>query len=858
VSPFDEEQFRGLSEKEAHARLENAGYNELPSSQPRSVFRLALEMLREPMLFLLVAAGVIYLLLGDIQEAVVLCAFVWVVIGIDLYQKRKTERALDALRDLSSPRALVIRDGERKRIAGREVVTGDIVILNEGDRVPADAILVTATNLMIDESLLTGESVPVRKLAGTASRAHTQPGGDDLPFVYSGALVVHGSGIARVTQTGIHTELGKIGATLKSVSAEPTLLEKDTRRLVRAMATVGLSLCALFVVIYGATRGDWLRGFLAALAMAMSVLPEELPVVLTVFLALGARRLSRVNVLTRTGPAIETLGSTTVLCVDKTGTLTVNQMAVAKLYSNARMLDVSPDTGPALDEDWHDLVEYAILASHSEALDPMDRAIRKLGERSLSGTEHLHSDWSLIRQYPLAPKLLAISHVWKSPDGFEYVIAAKGAPEAITDLCHLPEAAAREVTSAASALAGDGLRVLGVAKSRFRPAELPSDQHDFAFEFVGLVALADPVRPSVPAAVLECQDAGIRVVMITGDYPATALNIAKQIGLSAAGEGLKGVMNGSTLREAGSAELEEMAAKVSVFARAVPEQKLQLVNALKANGEVVAMTGDGVNDAPALKAAHIGIAMGARGTDVAREASDLVLLDDDFASIVKAVRVGRRIFDNLKKATAYILAIHVPIAGLSFLPVLFGWPVILGPVHIAFLELIIDPACSIAFEAEEEEPGIMRRPPRASTDRLFERSLITLSLTQGLGMLIILLGIFTVSFYRGHGEDDTRALTFTSLVVTNLALIIANRSWSRSFGQLLRAPNPALWVIIGGALAILPTVLYVPFLRNLFHFSTLHADDLALCLGAACAAAAWFELLKFLYRRHSPIPSGRG
>ncbi|MEQ1945659.1 MAG: cation-translocating P-type ATPase [Bryobacteraceae bacterium] len=851
MAPFGEEQFRGLSEQEARARLGQSGYNELPSSKPRGIFRIAFEMLQEPMLLLLVAAGVIYFILGDLREAAVLCAFVGVVIGIDLYQKRKTERALDALRDLSSPRALVVRDGVRRRIAGREVVDGDIFILGEGDRVPADALLLSATNLTIDESLLTGESVPVRKLADVANGSVAHPGGDDLPYVYSGSLVVHGSGIARVTKTGIRTELGKIGATLQSVPKEPTLLEQDTARLVRGVATVGVTLCALFLVIYGVTRGDWLHGFLAALAMAMSVLPEELPVVLTVFLALGARRLSRVNVLTRTNPAIETLGSTTVLCVDKTGTLTQNQMAVARLYANTLTLEI-PSAAASLGEEWHDLTEFAVLASHSDALDPMDRAIRRLGDDALSGTEHLHGDWSLVKQYPLASQLLAISQVWKSPSGEDYVIAAKGAPEAIIELCHMPDASAREILSAASAFASDGLRVLGVAKSRFRPAELPSNQHDFVFEFVGLIALADPVRPAVPAAVRECQDAGIRVVMITGDYPATAMSIAKQIGLDTGGSAQgTHVLTGTQIRDASPQQLQEMAANVSVFARAVPEQKLFLVNALKARGEVVAMTGDGVNDAPALKAAHIGIAMGARGTDVAREASDLVLLDDDFTSIVAAVRLGRRIFDNLKKATSYVLAIHVPIAGLSFLPVLFGWPVILGPVQIAFLELIIDPACSIAFEAEEEEPGIMRRPPRASTDRLYERRLILLSLLQGFGILLILLGVFALNFYRGHGEEDARALTFTSLVVTNLVLIIANRSWSRSFGELLRTPNRALWIIVVGALVVLTGVLYIPFLRDLFHFSTPHLDDIALCLGAGAMAAVWFELLKFVYGKRS-------
>jgi len=827
--------------------LLESGYNELPASKPRTIFRIAVEMLREPMLLLLVACGAIYFLLGDVQEALVLAEFVFVVIGIELYQQHKTERALDALRDLSSPRALVIRDGERKRIAGREVVPGDFLVLGEGDRVPADAVLLSATNLTIDESMLTGESVPVRKMADGGEPAAQRPGGEDLPFVYSGTLVVHGSGNAEVSATGSRTELGKIGATLQSVKAEPTLLQRDTRLLVRNMATIGLSLCVIFLLIYGMTRGNWLRGFLAALTMAMSVLPEELPVVLTIFLALGAWRISRGNVLTRNTPAIETLGATTVLCVDKTGTLTTNQMEVGKLAVDGEILDVPAPSATPLPERWHRVLEYAILASDQEGFDPMDRAIHRLGKWALAGTEHLHRGWSLIRQYPLARDLLAISQVWSSPDGAQILIAAKGAPEAIMDLCHLEAARLAELSATVSRMAADGLRVLGVARAQSDVSVLPEHQHDFDFEFLGLIALADPLRATVPGAMRECATAGIRVVMITGDYPGTARSIARQAGLDKNSE----PMTGADLANLGDDSLPAHIAKVRVFARTVPEQKLRIVNALKARGEIVAMTGDGVNDAPALEAAHIGVAMGARGTDVAREAADLVLLDDDFSSIVRAVRVGRRIFDNLKKATMYILAIHVPIAGLSFLPVLFGWPLILGPVHIAFLELIVDPACSVVFEAEPEEEGIMRRPPRRTDDRLVSREVVGRSLLEGAGMLFILLVIFAVAFGRGQGEDDARALTFTALIGSNLALIVANRSWSVG-GTLHSRNNPAMWWVGGAAVVMLAAVLYLPYLRNLFHFSYLHPNDLALCAGAIALSFAWFESLKWFFRKKAP------
>ena len=834
----------GLSDLEAASRIERYGFNELPSSKPRSIFRIALEVVREPMLLLLLACGITYLFLGDIQEAVILLIFVVVVIAITLYQERKTERALEALRDLSSPRALVVRGGARKRIAGRNVVPGDILVLSEGDRVPADGVLLSATNLATDESLLTGESVPVRKQTGSSEAEMARPGGDDLPFIFSGTLVVRGTGLAIAESTGLQTELGRIGKSLQEQKQESTLVQRDTRHLVRVLALAAVGLCSLLVVIYGLSRGDWLRGFLAALTLAMAILPEELPVILTVFLALGAWRMSRNRVLTRHMPALEMLGAATALCVDKTGTLTMNRMSVTKLYARGETYDVSKERGSAIPEQFHQLAEFAMLASQPDPFDPMDRAIRKLGDDALQGTDHLHAGWNVVREYPLVKSLLAISEVWKSPDSSQCVIATKGAPEAIADLCHLLEQDRAKLNESVSGMGSEGLRVLGVAKARVPNTRLPDQQHDFDFEFLGLVALADPVRPAVPSAIQDCRTAGIRVIMITGDYPGTAVSIARQIGLESAA----GVITGAEVASMNDLTLRYRVQRANVFARAAPEQKLQLVNALKANGEIVAMTGDGVNDSPALKAAHIGIAMGQRGTDVAREAADLVLLDDDFSSIVQSVRLGRRIFDNLKKAMAYAFAVHVPIAGLSLCAVLFRWPLILEPVHVAFLELIIDPACSIVFEAEEEEPDIMQRPPRPATEHLFNKRMVIMSLLQGAGVLVILLAIFAIALHRGQGEQDARAITFTALVIANVALIAANRSWSRTIFAILRTRNPAMWWVAGSAFVFLALVLYVPFLKDLFHFNTLHPSDIGLCIGAGATTMVWFEILKAVQR----------
>ena len=806
------------------------------------------------MILLLLAAGTVYLVVGDLREALVLLFSVFVVIGISLYQNRKTERALAALQDLASPRALVLRGGRRRRIAGREVVRGDILVLSEGDRIPADATLLQASSLSADESLLTGESVPVRKVASDGATGRGRPGGDDQPFVYSGTLLVSGFAIARAEATGERTEIGKIGRSLQTIVPEKTRLQRETDRLVRRVAVVSVALCLTVVVLYGLTRESWLDGFLAGLALAMAVLPEEFPVVLTIFLALGAWRISRRRVLTRRLPAIESLGAATVLCTDKTGTLTENRMSVRKLSAGERLYEVSGEEKESLSEAFHELLEFGILASRRDAFDPMDQAIRDLGLRALSGTGRLHDDWDLVREYPLSPQLLAMSHVFRPPGSDAHVAAAKGAPEAIAGLCRLSPSESSDLSERVRVLAEEGLRILGVAKAGFRPSNLPASQHDFAFEFVGLIALADPVRPGVPAAIRECQAAGIRVVMITGDYPVTAANIARQIGLEGAGE--ISVLTGPELEEMDEEALRRRIGSANVVARVAPEQKLRLVRALKANGEVVAMTGDGVNDAPALKAADMGIAMGERGTDVAREAADLVLLDDDFSSIVAAVRMGRRIFDNLRKAVAYILAIHVPIAGMSLLPILFGWPLVLLPVHIVFLELIIDPACSLVFEAEEGETDVMQRPPRDPEEPLFSRRAVGIALLQGAGVLAIVLAVFAIALARGQGAEDARALAFTTLIVANLALILTNRSWSRTIVQSLRSPNAALLWVLGGAVAFLVSVLSLPFLRDLFRFSKLHLNDVAICLAAGIFTILWFEAFKVFRRKKALVPVG--
>jgi len=829
----------GLSSAEVEARLREDGYNELYASTRRRTVDIALGVVREPMFLLLIVAAVIYLILGDVREALVLAFWIIVIMGITIFQERKTERALEALRDLSSPRALVIRDGEQQRIAGREVVRDDCLIITEGDRVPADAVLHSCNDLMVDESLLSGESVPVRKAAWNGVQEITRPGGDDLPFVFAGTMLVQGRGVARVLATGARTEMGRIGKALQSVETDQTYLQRKAGNLIRNFAAVGLSVCALAVVLYGLTRGSWINGFLAGVALAMALLPEEIPVVLMVFLALGAWRMSQKRVLTRRMAAIEALGSATVLCADKTGTLTLNHMTVKRLCVGADSFDVDGQTDQLLPQKFHRLVRYSVLASETDPFDPMEKAFKTLGDRYLDHGARFEN-WTLAHEYSISPELLALSHVWHTAQGDQHMIATKGAPEAVADLCHFDSDQMQGLSAQVDAMARDGLRVLAVARARFDGDAWPPTQHDFDFDFLGLIGLADPVRPAVPAAIKECAQAGIKVVMITGDYPSTAQAVGRAIGLAANG----GILTGPELAALHEGELRRRIANTNIFARVLPEQKLNLVEAFKANGEIVAMTGDGVNDAPALKAAHIGIAMGGRGTDVAREAASLVLLDDDFATIVEAVGSGRRIFDNLQKAMAFIFAIHVPIAGLALVPLILNWPLVLTPVHIVFLELIIDPACSIAFEAEPAEANIMQKPPREPDTPLLGGRDILYSLLQGGAVLAIVLLVFGVALYRGQGADNARALTFSTLVLGMLGLISANRSWSRQLLFPWRTANPAFWWVISGALGFLAAVLYIPSLSKLFRFTVLHPDDLAVCFTAGAISFFLVEAIK--------------
>jgi P-type Ca2+ transporter type 2C len=799
---------KGLSAEQAKEALRRHGPNEIPSQAHRSGWRIAAEVLREPMFGLLAACAGLYLFLGDLREAAVLGVVVLGITGMTFWQERKTERALEALRDLSSPRALVLREGVPVRVPGREVVPGDVLLLEEGDRVPADAAVLEARGLSCDESLLTGESVPVPKSAWDGKTPAGRPGGDGEPFVWSGTLVVGGRGSAVAQATGPRTEMGRIGASLSSLASEKTALHKETGRLVRVMGGVALAACVLTAAAHGLARGSWTQGLLAGLTLAMSLVPEELPVILTVFLALGAWRMSARRVLARRAAAIEALGAATVLCSDKTGTLTQNRMTVVKAHAD----------GGA---DARAVLRLAALASREDPVDPMERAFHEAG-----GVAPAAEGLTLEREYPLERQRMG--RVWRDGSG-ALSAAAKGSPESMLELCRVPAARREAALALVREWGASGLRVLAVAGAR-PGAAAPERIDGLSWDWAGLAALADPLRPSARAAVAECRAAGLRVLIITGDHPATALGIARELGLP---EGA--ALTGAELAGLTPAERASRAREAVVAARVLPEQKLEIVRALQSAGEVVAMTGDGVNDAPALKAADIGVAMGGRGSDVAREAAGVVLLDDDFATLVAGVREGRRIFDNIRKAMGFVVAVHIPIAGAALTAAALGWPLLFMPMHVLFLEMVIDPACTLVFEADPEEGDVMARPPRPPSEPILDGGALQRAALRGAVALAAVLSAAGWGLRAGWPEGRVRAAAFSTLLLMNLGLILGSLAERRGLRATLRTGNRPLLYTAAGALAVLALSLSVPALTGLFHFEPLGREGFG-TLAAASAA----------------------
>lgn len=830
AAPIDMELQSGLTSTEARRRLGVFGPNSLPSARPPTLRDRVLRLAREPMLILLLLAAAIYFVLGSMAEGIMLMLFAAFSISLMLIQERRSEGALAALQQLSAPMARVRRDGEDVRLAAADLVPGDLVLLNEGERVPADGVLVAAAHLAIDESLLTGESVPVDK---SVSPTEAPPATNR---VFGSTLVVNGHGMARVTETGARTETGKLGASLASIVPEETHLQRATGRLVRVFGILALFVCGGLAVYYGLVMGDWLQGILSGIALGMAMLPEEFPVALAIFLAIGSWRLAQAGVLVRRAAAVEALGATTCLCVDKTGTITENRMQLRYLDDGTTRLDVRQ--AAVLPASFVPLLKSACYASRRGGYDPMDLAVFDLADSVLAANLDEHA--GLEREYGLTTTLLAISQVWRDGNGRIFV-AAKGAPEAIIGMSAMNAPDTASMIERAHGLANQGLRVLAVAEAGWDGAVLPDDPRQFAFRYLGLLAFEDPVRASVPAAVTAAHAAGVEVKMITGDFPATARTIAAEAGIPSSE-----VVTGDDLRGASPALMQEWARTVSVFARVRPEQKLELVDALQANGETVAMTGDGVNDAPALKSADIGIAMGKRGTDVAREAAGIVLLEEDFGRIIEGIRLGRRIFDNLRKVIIYIAAVHVPIAGLGFLPVVFGMPIAIWPLHVVVLEMVVDSMSSLAFEDTPAEPDIMRRPPRRRSESVAALPQLLYGLAQGAAVLAGAFGIYAGGLALGVDADVARAMTIVTTIIGNLGLVLSNSSQHSVFAGALPRPQPLFLPIAAVTLTLIVLAIYVPALRQVFHFGVPSAVELVVAAAAGLGSFILVETGKLL------------
>lgn len=809
---------QGLTTAQAEARRMQFGPNQLQHRRRAAWLNSMVDIVTEPMFILLAVACGLYFFLGELSEAMMMMVSIFFVAGIELYQETKSARALEALRQYTQAQVRVRRDGQWVSLPTEDLVPDDVVAIAEGEHVPADGVLLEVHDLTVDESVLTGESLPVVKGLSDMESA------SDVGALYQGTTLASGQGVLRVTQTGNNTALGKLGRSIEAVDTPPTPLQRQIRRFVTQMGVVGgLAFLVVFALNWLVEQNVW-KALLFSLTLAMAILPEEIPVAFSAFMALGAYRMIRHGILAKQPSTVESLGSATVICLDKTGTITQNRMQVAEV------VDLS---GRGL------VLAYAQWASEPEPFDAMEKAlfVGETGEVIPDPRAH----YQLVHEYPLGGQPPMMTHVWAKGKGEAVLVAAKGAVERIVAVCALSAAEKAKVLEKTHALAAKGYRVLGVANAKWTLETYPNAQDDFPWEMEGLVAFYDPPKTETAAVFQKFYEAGIRVVMITGDHAATAQNIATQTGLRNNQLPLTGAavmaMDDDTLRTA--------VRHTNVFARMFPEAKLRVVETLKANGETVAMSGDGVNDGPALKSAQIGVAMGERGTEIAKGAASLVLLKDDLGAMVTALQMGRRIYDNLRKAIRYIISIHLPIVLVVLLPLSLGWPYthILLPLHVIFLELVMDPTAAISFENEPAEPGLMHRRPRA-TNSLFTGAELLFSLLQGAVIAAVVLGMYQWALQMGKVETGVRTVVFATLVFGNLFLTLTNRSFTMPMHRTLRYRNSRMPLILGVSVAMLLALLYVPALANLFRMEALSAPELGLCFLAGFASVGWFEVYK--------------
>lgn len=826
-----QETITGLTDEQVLAARLAHGYNTLSRKKNNRLWKILKSVLGEPMVLLLLAACVLYLLSGQAGDALLLLAAIVIISTISLYQDRRSRNALAMLQELTQPRCKVIRNGSEAMVKTDELVPGDCLVIEEGEIVPADGIILKANDFSVNQAVLTGEAFPVSKNESADDRK-----------VFSGTTVTTGLAFVEVTETGDRSELGKIGSGLQEINQEKTPLEKQVNDFVKKMAIGGI---VIFLLVWGLNfflTGSLMQSLLKALTLAMSILPEEIPVALASFMALGAWRLMKSGIVVKQVKTVEALGSATVICVDKTGTITENKMNLAKLYIHTGVtvtLGGEQISEPAAQE----LVRIGMFASEPVPFDPMERALHDVHTANIADDER--PSYTMVHEYPLGGKPPMMTHVFESASG-QRIIAAKGAPEALLAVSDLTPREKATIKDQVAAMAAEGYRVLAVGRAE--AGMLPPTQQELRFSFMGLLAFYDPPKHNIAAVLESFYKAGIDVKIITGDNSLTTTAVAKQIGF----RGYEDSMTGEELMRLSDSGLRATVEKVAIFSRMFPEAKLHIINALKANGHVVAMTGDGVNDGLALKAAHIGIAMGKRGTATAKDAASLVLVEDDLSKIVEAIAMGRTIYSNLRKAIQYIISIHIPIILIIFIPLLLGWvyPAIFSPVHVIVLELIMGPTCSIAFESDPMENNAMQKKPRALTASLFNRKELGIALLQGIAVTAGLIVIYQYAAHKGYREELARTMVFTTLVMANILLTEVSRSRLSSVFTVVRHKNALIGYILAATAALLVLTLTVPVLRSLLAFSQATWGQLFLCMGVAAVSVLWYEIFKYFKRRH--------
>ncbi|MCI2229075.1 cation-translocating P-type ATPase [Polaribacter sp. MSW13] len=830
--PTNNFNINGLTTQQVIDARKKYGKNTLDYKKENNVIDAIKSLAKEPMVILLFAASLIYLISGKTGDAIFLASAIILVSIISLYQDSRSRNALQKLKTLSQPNCKVIRNREVVDIKSEDLVVGDSLIVEEGTSITADGIIVHSNDFSVNESILTGESLSVFK---------DKDKNDNL--IFTGTTVASGLAIATITHIGNKTKLGKIGKSLENIKEEKIPLEIQITNFVKTMVIAG---AIVFLVVWAINyfrSYDLLDSLLKALTLAMSILPEEIPMAFTSFMAIGAWRLMKMGVVVKQMKTVETLGSATVICTDKTGTITENKMSLAKLFTLDSKRIVSPEEA---NEHEIELISIAMWASEPIPFDAMEISLHQAYEELHKTDER--PNFKLIHEYPLSGKPPMMTHIFENSSG-KKIIAAKGAPEALIAISNLTESEKDEIKKAVQTITSKGYRVLGVGQSDFKESDFPKTQQEFKFNFKGIIAFYDPPKKNINKVFNDFYDAGILIKIITGDNAATTTAIAKQIGF----RGFEKSITGDELMKLSEKELKENVMSINIFTRMFPEAKLKIINALKANNQIVAMTGDGVNDGPALKASHIGIAMGKKGTEIAKQSASLILMEDDLSKMVDAIGMGRKIYTNLKKAIQYVISIHIPIILTVFIPLTMGWiyPNILSPVHIIFLELIMGPTCSIIFENEPMEKNTMSQKPRPFTSTFFNWKELITSIIQGLAITVGTLTIYQYSVYMVYNEALTRTLIFTVLITANIFLTLVNRSFYYSILTTLKYKNKLVPLIISITIFITALILFVPALSNFFEFETLTFSQLSISIGVGFVSIIWYEFVKLKTRKLS-------